>query len=53
MNVKFQLPDISYSIPDIQDYFQYVLKKHGKNTDNPSIRICVYKWKTINKSSNF
>ena len=28
---------------DIQDYFEYILKKHGENTDNPSIRIYVNK----------
>ena len=28
---KFKLPDESYSIPDIQDYFEYILKKHGGN----------------------
>ena len=24
---------------DIQDYFQYILKKHSENVDSPSIRI--------------
>ena len=28
-NDKFELSDGSYSIPDIQDYFEFVLKKHG------------------------
>ena len=28
---------------DIQDYFEYVLKKHGENVDNPSIQIYVNK----------
>ena len=28
---KFKLPDESYSISDIQDYFEYILKKHGGN----------------------
>ena len=28
-NDKFELPDGSYSVSDIQDYFEYVLKKHG------------------------
>ena len=32
---KFELPDGSYSISDIQDYFEYILKKHSKNVDNP------------------
>ena len=30
-------------IPDIQDYFEYILKKHSENVDNPSIRIYVTK----------
>ena len=34
---EFNLPDGSYSITDIQDYFIYILKKHGENVDNPSI----------------
>ena len=28
-NEEFELPDGSYSISDIQDYFEYILKKHG------------------------
>ena len=35
--------DGSYSIFDIQDYFGYILGKHGKNIDNLSIRIHVNK----------
>ena len=42
-NEEFTLPDGSYSISDIQDYFQYILKKHGENTDKPSIQIYVNK----------
>ena len=30
-------------MPDIQDYFQYILKKHSESVDNPSIRIYVNK----------
>ena len=30
-------------MPDIQDYFEYILKKHGQNTDNPSVQIYVNK----------
>ena len=30
-------------ISDIQDYCEYILKKHSENVDNPSIRICVNK----------
>ena len=43
MNDKFELPDGSYSMSDIQDYFEYILKKHGENTDNPSVQIYVNK----------
>ena len=28
-NEEFHLPDGSYSASDIQDYFEYILKKHG------------------------
>ena len=37
------MPDGSYSISDIQDYFEYILKKHSENVDNPSIKIYVNK----------
>ena len=44
-NDKFELPDGSYSVLDIQEYFEYVLKMHGENIDNPSVKIyiCIYK----------
>ena len=29
-NDRFEIPDGSYSVSDIQDYFEYILKKHGK-----------------------
>ena len=38
-NDKFELPDGSYSISGIQDYFEYIIKKHNENVDNPSIEI--------------
>ena len=44
-NKEFTLPDESYSVSDIQDYFHYILKKHGENTDKPSIQIYVNKIK--------
>ena len=34
---KFKLPDGLYSVSYIQDYFEYILKKHGQNVDKPSI----------------
>ena len=33
------IPDESYSVLDIQDSFEYNLKKHKEKIDNPSIRI--------------
>ena len=40
---EFELPDGSYSISNIQDHFEYILKKHSESLDNPSIRIYVNK----------
>ena len=42
-NEEFKLPDGSCSISDIQDYLEYILKKHGKNTNKPSIQIYINK----------
>ena len=36
---EFELPDGSYSVSDIHDYFEYILKKHSESVDNSSIRI--------------
>ena len=38
-NDTFDLPDGSYSIADIQDYFEFIVKKHETLTENPSIQI--------------
>ena len=38
-NDKFELPDGSYSVSNIQDYFQYIFKKHGENTDKTPVQI--------------
>ena len=38
---KFELPDGSYSVSDIQDYFEYILKKNRESVDNPSIRMYI------------
>ena len=45
INEEFTLPDGSYYVSNIQDYFQYILKKHGENIDKPSIQIYVNKIK--------
>ena len=38
-NDTFDLPDDSYSISDIQDYCEFVVKKHETLTENPPIQI--------------
>ena len=38
---EFELSDRSYSVSDIQDYFEYILKKHRESVDNPSIRMYI------------
>ena len=42
-NDKFELPDRSYSVSDIQGYFEYILTKHGENIGKPSVQIYVNK----------
>ena len=34
-NDEFDLPDGLYSISDIQDYFEYIIKNHEATADNP------------------
>ena len=36
---EFELPDGSYSISDLQDYFEYILKEHSESVDDPPIKI--------------
>ena len=38
-NETFDLPDGSYSIDDIQDYFEFIIKKHETLTENPPVQI--------------
>ena len=38
-NDTFDLPDGSYSIPDTQDYFEFIIKKHATLTENPPLQI--------------
>ena len=40
-NEEYKLPDGSYSASDIQDYFEYIFKKHRESTNKPSILIYV------------
>ena len=40
MNLNYQMDHIQYQI---QDYSEYILKKHSENVDSPSIKIYVNK----------
>ena len=42
-NDEFDLRDGSYSILDIQDYFECIIKKHKTIADNPPVQIYVSK----------
>ena len=42
-NDEFELPDVSYSVSDIQDYLEYIFKKHGEDIVKPSVQIYIYK----------
>ena len=37
------MTDGSCSVSDIQDYFKYIMKKHGEDMDKPSVMIYVNK----------
>ena len=38
-NDTFDLPDGSYSIANIQDYFEFIIKKDQTLTENPTVQI--------------
>ena len=44
-NDEFHLPDGSYSVSDIEDYFKYIIKKHETIADNSAVQIDVNKIK--------
>ena len=46
-NETFDLPDGSYSIDDIQDYFEFIIKKHETLTEDLPIAIDPNKIKNI------
>ena len=37
----FDLPEGSYSVSDMQDYFEIIIKKHETLTENPPVQIYV------------
>ena len=45
-NDEFDLPDGSYSLSDIQNYFEYIIKKHETIVDSPPVKIYVNKIKS-------
>ena len=38
-NDEFDLPDGSYSIADIEDYFEFIIRKHESLAENPPVQI--------------
>ena len=42
-NDNFLLSHGSYSVSNIQDYFEYILTKHVENIDKPSVMIYINK----------
>ena len=46
LNDEFDFPDGSYSISDIQDYFEFIVKKNETLTENLSIQVYPNKIKT-------
>ena len=38
-NDTFDLPDGSYSMADIKNYFEFIIKKHETLTENPPVQI--------------
>ena len=42
-NEEFELPDGSYSVSDIKDCFEYIIRKHETVTYNSAIRIYINK----------
>ena len=42
-NDELNLPDGSYNIEQIQDYFKYIIEKHETIADNPRVQIYVNK----------
>ena len=47
-NKTFDFADGSYSIPDIEDYFGFIIKKHETLTEDPPVQIYPNKSKNRN-----
>ena len=46
-NDRFELSDGSYSVPDIQGYFEHIIKNHDAVTNNIPLRIYINKIQNI------
>ena len=46
-NDEFDLPGGSYSVSDIQDYFDFTIKKHETLTENPPVQAYINKIKNM------
>ena len=46
-NDEFKLPDGSFSVSDVQDYFKFILKKHKENIDKPPVKYMLIKLKIV------
>ena len=46
-NTTYNLPDGSYSISNIQNYFEFIIKRHYTLTENPPIKISPNKIENI------
>ena len=44
-NDEFDLPDRSYSASNVQNYFEYIIKKHETIANNPPVQIYINKIK--------
>ena len=44
-NDTFDLPDGSYSIADIQDYFEFIIEKHETSSETQQFKIIQIKLK--------
>ena len=49
----FDLPDGSYTIADIQDYFLYIIKKHESTTSSEEAPILIYTNKIKNRIARY
>ena len=41
MDDDFELPDSCYSVSNIQDYIEYIIKKHEKETIIPPVQVYI------------